>query len=61
MVCVCGCKICRDGYCGVIPTLFGCFLGDSIPIASFLKRFFETCFVVAYMHAYEVAIEFQLR
>ena len=31
--------------CGVIPTLFGCFLGiPSLYVISFLKCFFVTCF-----------------
>ena len=51
--------ICKK-YCGVIPTLFGCFLWiPSLYVLSFFKCFFVTCFdcffegksMVAVLHA----------
>ena len=40
--------------CGVIPTLFGCFLGiPSLYVSSFLKCLFVTCFACFFFEGKE--------
>ena len=65
MVCVVekdiGMGIRKSIQCGVIPTLFGCFLGiPSLYISSFLKCLFVTCFACFFLREKSMVAALQL-